>query len=94
MNTGFLFDDASEERPSRSFNGVHIELHAQDRDNAGRGWAAVIDSVSGKAHRQSFEISCVVESLELKTIGKGTNRRDAEQQAASSMLVLIGDRGE
>ncbi|SVA67610.1 uncharacterized protein METZ01_LOCUS120464 [marine metagenome] len=54
----------------------------------------VIDSVSGKAHRQSFEISCVVESLELKTIGKGANRRDAEQQAASSMLVLIGDGDE
>ncbi|ETI64800.1 hypothetical protein C100_05455 [Sphingobium sp. C100] len=50
----FLFDDASEERPSRSFNGVHIELHAQDRDNAGRGWAAVIDSVSGQRLRMKL----------------------------------------
>ncbi|MCO5793617.1 MAG: hypothetical protein HEQ21_12415 [Blastomonas sp.] len=42
----YLVEDAAEERPSRSYSDVPIELHAQDRDHAGRGWAAVIGGVS------------------------------------------------
>lgn len=45
-----------------------------------------IESVSGKAHRQSFVASCVISQLELKTTGTGTTRRDAEQEAALAML--------
>lgn len=50
----FLVEDASEERPTRSFNGVNIELHAQDKDNAGRGWAAVVDGVSDQRLRMKL----------------------------------------
>lgn len=42
----FLVEDAAEERPSRNFENALIELHAQDRDHAGRGWAAVVEGIS------------------------------------------------
>lgn len=48
-----------------------------------------IVSVSGKAHRQSFEASCTIEQLDLQTTGAGTTRRDAEQEAALAMLQLM-----
>ena len=43
-------------------------------------------SISGKAHQQSFTISCKIEELGLVTQGEGSTRRDAEQQAAREML--------
>jgi ribonuclease-3 len=42
-------------------------------------------SVQGAAHRQSFEVECVVEGG-LATKGSGSSRQRAEQQAASAML--------
>jgi len=45
-----------------------------------------LEHVSGKAHRQVFEVSCRLDSDELYTVGKGLTRRDAEQQAAARML--------
>lgn len=51
-----------------------------------------MEKVSGKAHKQSFEVSCVVAAPEGKTFGTGTTRRQAEQEAAASMLELIGQR--
>lgn len=50
-----------------------------------------VEATSGKAHRQSFEVSCSIEALEARTIGRGTSRRRAEQDAASRMLVLVGE---
>jgi|CXWL01.1.fsa_nt_gi hypothetical protein len=44
----FLVEDAADERPTRSFTNVVLELHAQDRDHAGSGWAAVVGGVSEK----------------------------------------------
>lgn len=49
-----------------------------------------MEQVTGKAHRQSFEVSCVVEAPEGKTFGSGKTRRQAEQEAAAAMLELIG----
>lgn len=43
--------------------------------------------VSGKAHQQTFEVSCVVGGE--TTTGQGTTRRNAEQQAAKTMLSLL-----
>lgn len=48
-----------------------------------------LQNVSGKAHKQSFEISCNVPELGAATTGKGTTRRDAEQEAALAMLDQI-----
>jgi ribonuclease-3 len=36
----------------------------------------------GAAHDQRFEVECVVRELDLRTVGTGTNRRLAEQEAA------------
>jgi ribonuclease-3 len=36
----------------------------------------------GAAHDQRFEVECVVRELDLRTVGSGTSRRDAEQEAA------------
>ena len=37
---------------------------------------------SGEAHRQRFEVECLVPGLEIRTTGLGENRRSAEQAAA------------
>lgn len=53
-----------------------------------------VENTTGKAHSQSFEVSCSIEVLEARTIGRGTSRRRAEQDAATKMLVLIGEAKE
>lgn len=45
-----------------------------------------IVAVHGAAHRQSFEVECVVAGLGLSATGSGTSRQRAEQQAAETML--------
>jgi ribonuclease-3 len=50
-----------------------------------------VEKVTGKAHRQSFEVSCSIEALDASTIGRGASRRQAEQDAAMKMLVLVGE---
>lgn len=49
-----------------------------------------VENVSGKAHKQFFEVSCSIDELALVTKGSGTTRRDAEQQAADRMLAEVG----
>jgi ribonuclease-3 len=48
-----------------------------------------IEKTSGKAHRQSFEVACSIPELDAVTIGTGSSRRDAEQEAALAMLKKI-----
>jgi len=48
-----------------------------------------IENVEGAAHKQIFIISCNVEGLAEKTLGKGTSRRRAEQAAAEAMLGVL-----
>jgi len=45
-----------------------------------------MEKVTGKAHQQTFEVSCRIAELELQTTGLGRTRRDAEQEAALAML--------
>lgn len=45
--------------------------------------------VQGEAHRQSFEVECRVDGLDVKATGSGTSRQRAEQQAARAVLELI-----
>lgn len=47
--------------------------------------------VSGEAHRQKFEVKCSVAESDVVTLGTGTTRRNAEQQAAESMLLQLLD---
>lgn len=51
-----------------------------------------MEKVSGKAHKQFFEVSCAITEPDLRTDGAGTTRRDAEQEAAAAMLAAIGTR--
>ncbi len=45
-----------------------------------------IVAIRGAAHRQSFEVECVVAGLGLNATGSGSSRQRAEQQAAEIML--------
>ncbi len=45
-----------------------------------------VDSIEGEAHQQNFIVSCSVDDLKVKTVGTGTSRRRAEQEAAQAML--------
>ncbi len=49
--------------------------------------------VSGKAHRQHFEVRCTVAQIEATTDGAGPSRRKAEQQAAERMLAELEEAG-
>ena len=48
-----------------------------------------LQQTRGKAHRQTFEISCSVAELDAVTFGSGSSRREAEQEAALAMLETI-----
>lgn len=45
--------------------------------------------VSGKAHRQTFEVECAVPARDTVTRGEGPTRRGAEQEAARAMLAVF-----
>ncbi len=48
-----------------------------------------VTAVRGEAHRQTFEVECVVPQLGLQGVGAGTSRRRAEQAAAAAVLGNI-----
>ncbi|MBI2754507.1 MAG: ribonuclease III [Betaproteobacteria bacterium] len=48
-----------------------------------------VAATRGAAHKQTFEVECMVEELGLAATGSGTSRRAAEQQAAENMLKLL-----
>jgi len=39
-------------------------------------------ATSGAAHNQNFEVECLIAALSVRTLGRGTSRRTAEQEAA------------
>ena len=46
-------------------------------------------STKGAAHDQEFEVECVVDGLSFRTLGTGSSRRAAEQQAAQRAFEKI-----
>jgi len=50
-----------------------------------------VTKTSGKAHKQLFVVSCTIAEPDRQTLGTGSSRRDAEQQAADSMMTLLSD---
>jgi ribonuclease-3 len=46
-------------------------------------------SITGAAHRQTFEVQCVIEQMQREARGFGSSRRAAEQEAAAAMLKLL-----
>jgi ribonuclease III len=51
--------------------------------------AYTVMSIMGAAHRQTFEVQCMIEQLEREARGFGSSRRTAEQEAAQAMLKLL-----
>jgi ribonuclease-3 len=49
----------------------------------------MVDSTTGEAHNQQFQVSCAVEALGLRTEASGPSRRRAEQAAAHLMLTEL-----
>lgn len=49
-----------------------------------------IIETKGESHQQTFTIRCSVESLQKETIGTSTSRRKAEQEAAKTFLIQLG----
>lgn len=45
-----------------------------------------VEQTSGKSHNQVFTVSCNITDLELRSKGKGSSRKKAEQQAAQKIL--------
>jgi ribonuclease-3 len=45
-----------------------------------------VDSISGEAHNQQFQVGCSVVALGLRTVATGPSRRRAEQAAAQLLL--------
>lgn len=48
-----------------------------------------VETIEGEAHQQTFTVSCQVDGIEEKMLGKGTSRRRAEQDAAHAMLGVV-----
>lgn len=48
-----------------------------------------VEAIEGEAHQQLFTVSCHVEGMSESTLGKGTSRRRAEQDAAQAMLNKV-----
>ena len=48
-----------------------------------------VEKVEGKAHQQTFSVRCTIEEFDASTTGRGTTRRDAEQESAQHMLALL-----
>jgi len=42
----------------------------------------------GEAHEQMFEVECVIPELKIRSLGEGTSRRSAEQEAAREAYEL------
>jgi ribonuclease III len=48
-----------------------------------------VEEISGEAHQQMFAVSCQVDGVTEKSLGHGTSRRRAEQDAAQAMLGIL-----
>ena len=57
-----------------------LQEHLQSRKLALPEYSVV--STTGKAHKQKFQVECMIPSFNIRTIGEGASRRGAEQAAA------------
>lgn len=48
-----------------------------------------IVGTEGEAHAQTFFVECIVAELNLRSVGSASNRRKAEQEAASQILTQL-----
>ncbi len=50
----------------------------------------VVETVTGLAHKQAFEVCCNIPELNVSSKGKGASRRAAEQDAARLAIEIVG----
>ena len=49
-----------------------------------------VTGISGEAHAQSFRVECAVRDVDVEpSLGEGSSRRQAEQDAADKMLARL-----
>ena len=51
-----------------------------------------VEQVEGDQHKQQFTVSCKVDRLGMRSQGKGSSRRKAEQVAADALLQELSDQ--
>ena len=49
-----------------------------------------VDQISGAEHQQQFRVRCAIPALKRETVGVGSSRKRAEQEAATHMLDCLG----
>lgn len=85
-----LFQDRLESLPSAhdlKDPKTRLQEHLQSTRRPLPSYA--VTEVSGKAHEQTFSVECSIEGIDTVTQGVASNRRRAEQAAASAMLDAL-----
>ncbi len=67
---------------------TRLQEYLQAHGNALPEYSVV--NISGEAHQQTFEVECRLFELEVTSVGEGSSRRKAEQQAAQQALEQLG----
>lgn len=99
LDAGF---EAAEALVRRLYAGIelHAGMRAMDKDGKTglQEWLQArkmklpeyrVVATTGEAHRQTFDVACVVAELGLTERGIGASRRAAEQAAAAAMLQAL-----
>ena len=84
---GPLIDQLDPERPAKDAKTQLQEL-LQAQHHRLPEYRVV--GVQGAAHRQSFQVECLVQELGLRATGTGSSRQRAEQDAATGVLKQLG----
>lgn len=80
------FEKLDPAKPSKDPKTL-LQEHLQGRQHKLPSYRVV--ATKGAAHRQTFEVECVVAELNLTASGTGSTRRIAEQNAAAKILKQI-----
>ena len=99
LDAGFA---AGEQLVHRLFEGVDINPHMRaaekDPKTALQEWLQgrrmnvpqySVANITGAAHKQTFDVECVIPELRLGARGQGGSRRTGEQAAAAAMLEIL-----
>lgn len=99
LDAGFT---AGEKLVHRLFEGVDINPHMRaaekDPKTALQEWLQgrrmnvpqySVANITGAAHKQTFDVECVIPELRLGARGQGGSRRTGEQAAAAAMLEIL-----
>lgn len=99
LDAGFA---AGEKLVHHLFEGVDINPHMRaaekDPKTALQEWLQgrrmnvpqySVANISGAAHKQTFDVECVIPELRLGARGQGGSRRTGEQAAAAAMLEIL-----